>query len=106
MVRAEVVKYPSDWKDCGYNEIINGKERYRIINRDKLSEFLEIKNFELPEFYKERSDYLLSKEEENIRESEWSESIAVGSKTFVERIKETIFSKTIRRKVKKKLMET
>ncbi len=100
MIRAGVVKHPSDWKDCGYKEIINGKERYRIINREKLSELLEIKTFELAEFYIERSNYLFSKKE-NIHEPEWSESIAVGSNTFVKEIKETMFLKTKRRKVKK-----
>ncbi len=98
MIRAGVVKYPSDWKECGYSEIINGKKRYGIINRNKLSELLEIKNSELPQFYNERTEYLLSRGEDNLREPEWAQSIAVGSEKYTKEISNIVGTQT--RKVK------
>ena len=98
MIRAGVVQHPSDWKECGYSEIITGKERYGIINRNKLSELLEIKKSELAQFYNERTEYLLSREENNIREPEWTKSIAVGREEFTKEISDAVRVKN--RKIK------
>ena len=93
MVRAGVVNHPSEWKGCGYNEIMRGKKRYRIIDRKKLSELLELSDIKnLPEFYNERTEYILSKIEDYKYEPEWTESIAIGSEHFVEQVKENINS--------------
>ena len=100
MVRAGVVKHPSDWKESGFNEIIKGQNRYRIINREKLSELLGLLNVEeLSDFYNERTEYFLNRIEENKYAAEWTESIAVGSRCFVQEIKKTITSK--KRTIKK-----
>lgn len=48
MVRAGLVKHPSDWKWCGYHEIQNPKQRYRIIDYQRLmrlSGFDDYENF-------------------------------------------------------------
>jgi len=36
MVRAGVVKHPSEWSQSGFNEIQSPPERYQLINQEKL----------------------------------------------------------------------
>jgi putative transposase len=42
MVRAGIVKHPSDWPHSGYGEIQNAPERYRLIDRKALMHLLSI----------------------------------------------------------------
>jgi len=91
MVRAGVVSHPSEWKECGYNEIIKGTVRYRIIDRDKLSELLEVDKKDLREFYNERTEYMLS--EKISHEPAWTESIAVGGQRFIAGVREVVKSR-------------
>lgn len=44
MVRAGVVKHASEWSYCGYNEIQNPRQRYRLIDYEGLNHFLSFKN--------------------------------------------------------------
>jgi putative transposase len=44
MGRAGVVQYPVDWKYGGYHEIQNPKQRYSLVNRQKLADLLGIKD--------------------------------------------------------------
>jgi len=92
MVRAGVVDYPSEWKECGYNEIMNGCIRYRIIDRNKLAELLEIPKNKLREFYEERTKYMLSEKLNINQESVWTESIAIGSEQFIDGVREVVKS--------------
>ncbi len=93
MVRAGVVNHPFEWKECGYNEIMRSRNRYRIISREKLPELLGLSDVKkLPEFYNEQTKYILTRIEDNKYEPEWTESIAVGSECFLEQIKKTIIS--------------
>ena len=91
MIRAGVVTHPDEWPACGYREIINGKERYKIIDRDMLSKLM-IKNTpeKLGEIYKAHTDELITAEYVGKREPEWTESIAVGSDEFIDSIKSKI----------------
>jgi len=41
MVRNGQVKNPSEWNNCGYNEITGERKRYRIINRNLLMEKID-----------------------------------------------------------------
>ena len=88
---AGVVSHPSEWKECGYNEIMKGAVRYRIIDRDKLSELLEIDKKDLREFYNERTEYMLS--EKISHEPAWTESIAVGGQRFIAGVREVVKSR-------------
>lgn len=45
MVRAGVVRYPSEWNFGGYFEIHNPKQRYAIINRCELSYLIGIRDY-------------------------------------------------------------
>ena len=51
MVRAGVVKHPKDWPYCGYQEIINYKQKYTLINRKKLIQAIEIQGEVLENTY-------------------------------------------------------
>jgi putative transposase len=83
MVRAGVVEHPSEWSFGGYNEIHNPKQRYTLINRQKLMDMLGILDYkQLGRSYNKWVDEILKKGS-NKREPKWTESIAIGSKEFV-----------------------
>jgi REP-associated tyrosine transposase len=44
MVRAGVVQHPGEWVHAGYREIQNPKQRYTLIDRQKLTTLLGMKN--------------------------------------------------------------
>ncbi|MEJ2181762.1 MAG: hypothetical protein P8Y28_15390 [Gammaproteobacteria bacterium] len=56
MVRAGVVKHPCDWSASGYHEIQTSSQRYRIVDLEALYAAM------------------------------WSQSIAIGSEKFVEKV--------------------
>ena len=86
MVRAGVVDHPSEWEFCGYNEIQNPKKKKGIIDFEILMNLLEIENRNtLKEVHNEWVDNALSCNN-NVRESHWTQSIAVGSKDFTEKV--------------------
>jgi len=87
MVRAGVVTHPSEWPFSGYNEIQNPRQRYSLIDHGGLRDLLNIKSMEgLKESYREWVEESLGRQGGK-RESRWTESIAVGSKAFVEKTK-------------------
>ncbi|MFW6132058.1 MAG: transposase [Candidatus Aminicenantaceae bacterium] len=98
MVRAGVVKHPAEWPYCGYQELTSKKIRYTLINKKRLLQILQIKEKNFHEIYNEWiNDYL---EQENFyRESCWTESIAVGNKQFVERVKKKLGVKAKGRRI-------
>jgi REP element-mobilizing transposase RayT len=99
MVRAGVVNHPTEWNFGGYNEIQKPRERYALIDYKRLMELLHISTFdELRNSHKKWVEEIL-KTKNNVRESKWSKSIAVGSKGFVEGIKEKLGIRAKGRKV-------
>jgi putative transposase len=90
MVRCGVVKHPRDWQWLGYHEMVGSRRRYRLIDLDRLCWRLRASS---PE---ELRKNLLANLEERIareevkREPCWTESLAVGSLEFVEKIKPLI----------------
>ncbi|MEE9500801.1 MAG: transposase [Candidatus Aminicenantaceae bacterium] len=99
MVRAGVVNHPKDWTHCGYNEIISQRQRYRLLDRDQLIKLLNLNTQnELREFYETSISTVI--ESNNLkRESMWTESLAVGSKIFVEQISKRLGYKARGRKL-------
>ncbi len=87
MIRAGAVKHPSEWKCCGYHELQSIPERKRIIDYNSLTTLLGFNSYE--EFKITHQN--LINEALNTgglnREEKWTESIAVGSRSFVEEIK-------------------
>lgn len=102
MVRAGVVKHPSDWQHGGYREILNPPKRYSIIDQKVLINKCG---------YKDNEQFLTSYEElvetatrggQTVRDPVWSESIAVGGKKFISDIGEKLGVKAKGRKAVQK----
>ena len=91
MVRAGVVKHPSAWPFCGYNEIQNPRERRSLIDHETLMGLFGVgSREELKEAYRDLVSEGLEKEKYRERQSCWSESIAFGSERFVREVKERL----------------
>jgi putative transposase len=84
MVRAGVVRHPSEWPMCGYCEIQRSPKRYAVIDRSALIEVLGFRD--LGQLQRACRDWiedgLHSKYQS--RDGVWSESLAVGRPEFVE----------------------
>ncbi len=82
-----------EWPWSGYNEIQNPSERYNLINHTKLMGLLGIQDHTtLAGYHSKWVDDAL-KQDSHQRESKWTESIAVGSRTFVEETKKQLQSR-------------
>jgi putative transposase len=87
MVRAGVVKHPSMWSFCGYNEIQEPRRKNVLIDYEKRQKHVGAESYE----QLKRShrgwveEYLM--DGEKIRQEEWTSSIAVGNRSFVENVK-------------------
>lgn len=103
MVRAGAVKHPSEWPHCGYGEILNPPSRYSIIDQKALMSKCGYNSEE--QFRKDYKGWLESatRDRKPLREPAWSESIAVGSKAFINNIKEKLGVKAKGRKTVEKL---
>jgi len=87
MVRAGVVDHPSRWSFGGYNDIQEPRRKCKLIAYDQLRRLLDFDTYEqLKNAHKFWVDEAL-KDGGSGREERWSQSIAVGSEEFVERIK-------------------
>lgn len=84
MVRAGRVDHPSDWKVCGFNEIQHPPQRYRIIDLQALCQLtcstsvasLQRAHLKWVEYALQRGD--------RAREPVWTETVAVGSKPYLD----------------------
>ena len=90
MVRAGVVDHPSNWQCCGFHEIQHPKKRYRLIDRERLSQLLGIDSADrLIDSHGQWIEAEL-KRKEKVRQERWTERIAVGGKTYVESIRDRL----------------
>jgi putative transposase len=91
MVRAGVVKHPSEWPFCGYQELFGLRQRYRLIDQGRLFEVLEATEHpeRLLENYRASIEEAIDRRAFE-REEMWTESLAVGSEAFVKRTGTTI----------------
>ncbi|MGH7846921.1 MAG: transposase [Candidatus Binatia bacterium] len=99
MVRAGVINHPSNWVHSGYREIQKPPKRYAIIDLQELTAlcgFADLKNFQRA--HRQWVDQALS-EKRAVRDHRWSESIAVGSLSFVENVKRDLGSRAAHRAV-------
>jgi hypothetical protein len=89
MVRVGVVAHPSGWRWSGFHEIQNPKSRYRLIDHEILRGFLNLKDQD--ELAKTHQGWIESQlKGRPTRQAHFSKSIAVGSRIFVERIREQL----------------
>ena len=99
MVRAGVVNHPSEWPFSGYNEIQYPRERYGLIDHESLIGAIGIgKMEELRESHRMWVEEALAQRRQG-REPRWTESIAVGSESFVEQTKASLGIRAIGREV-------
>ena len=99
MVRAGVVKHPAEWAHSGYREIQEPPERYAIIDLRGLSAlcgFAEVADFQ--QAHRQWVGEALSCKMA-VRDDRWSEAIAVGSLTFVDKVKSELGFKARYREV-------
>ncbi len=90
MVRAGVVQHPSEWSLCGYNEIQNPPERYRIID---IKALLSLFSFHDEKEFQSMHRELVNRELENgppVKNSLWSESLAFGSESYIEDVQDKL----------------
>lgn len=98
MVRAGVVHHPSEWEYGGYNELQHPKQRYSLIDRQKLSSLIGLQNQDrVSETHRNWVEESLKKSI-NKRDGKWTESIAVGDKDFVLETKAKLGAKAVGRK--------
>jgi len=87
MVRAGVVEHPAQWEFCGYNEIQNPMKRKGIIDFDRLISLLGFENYDdLKDAHYKWVESAIQTNNSG-KENKWAQSIAVGSKTFIEKMK-------------------
>jgi REP-associated tyrosine transposase len=90
MVRTGTVSHPLEWEFCGYNEIQNPRERYALINYTKLTELLHSRSIEdFKDTYNRWIEETL-RIDHHVRDSKWTQSVAVGGKEFVEMTKDSL----------------
>jgi putative transposase len=100
MVRAGVVTHPSMWPFCGYHEIRKPRKKNVLIQYDTLRALLGMNS------YKSMRNQYTGWIEDSIRNREikrdekWTNSIAVGSKSFVDKLKSRLIGVAAGRKVK------
>ncbi len=86
MVRAGVVVHPQAWRWCGHDELTGVRKRYTMIAMDRLLNSLELNvKSEFLALYEEGLQALIERGQLS-REALWTESLAVGDRTFVERV--------------------
>lgn len=99
MVRAGVVKHSSEWPHGGYREIQNAPQRYRLIDRNALMHLLGIGDSDRLSLFHLNWVTEALKINEKIRESRWSESVAVGDLSFVKSIKTELGARAFGRNI-------
>ena len=90
MVRNGVVGHPSAWPFGGYNEIQKPRRKNVLIAYQKLAELAGFENYNT---FREAHQEIVNESLANgniQRQNQWTKSIAVGSKSFIETIKEKL----------------
>lgn len=101
MVRAGVVRHPSEWLFCGYNELMRNPQRYRLININRVMDLIGIHDLtKLRKFYSACIESSLATDK-MIRDRRWTESMAVGTEAFIHSVYNQLGNKTKYRKIQK-----
>jgi putative transposase len=87
MVRAGVVSHASMWPSCGYHEIQEPRRKNVLIDYERLQRLLGAGSYDqLRSSHKGWVEEYIG-DGERARREEWTDSIAVGSVPFVEKVK-------------------
>jgi REP element-mobilizing transposase RayT len=99
MVRAGVVKHPSEWPFGGFHEIRQPRRKCRLIVHEHLLDLLGIATHEqLQEAHAHWIEEALARSR-YYREDKWTSSIGVGSEEFVKKVKNDLGIRARGRKV-------
>jgi putative transposase len=95
MVRANVVDHPDEWPFCGYYELQRQWVRYRnrVVDLNALLHVLGMKDVQ--ELKEARRAWIEAAFQSGTfeRDPKWTESVAVGSKNYVEKIRQRLGGK-------------
>ena len=87
MVRAGEVRHPANWPACGYDELTGKRKRYRIIDMEHLVARTGMQSAaDFHAWYREGIERKLA-EGRMEREGHWTESLAVGDRRFIDRMR-------------------
>jgi putative transposase len=91
MVRAGAVDCPSEWPWCSYGELTGSRKRYRLIDQDHFERAFGSR----PDDPRFQADYAACVEQKMAtksldREPFWSDSLAVGSESYLNEVELTI----------------
>ncbi|MDA1044208.1 MAG: transposase [Verrucomicrobia bacterium] len=96
MCRNGVVQHPSQWQTCGYHEVQEARARYRIIDRERLTDLLGLRSVdELPDAQKRWVEDGQTRAMGH--DPAWSESLAVGSESFGQRVQHQLGVRALHR---------
>jgi putative transposase len=100
MVRAGIVNHPSQWSFGGYNEIQSPRRKCVLIAYEKLAALAGYQTYN--SFRESHRDWVNESlaSGNNVRDSRWTRSIAVGGEQFVERIKADLGTKALGRQIR------
>ena len=93
MVRAGVVRHPREWPWVGYHEIVGIRRRYRLLDLERLcwrlgqTDLAEVRRNLEASLEKARD------RDEAKRQGYWTESLAIGSPLFIQKIRPSIHSR-------------
>jgi len=90
MVRAGVVTHPAQWPCCSYSEWFGSRRRYGVVDCHECLRVLGGRNLEQFRAHYEALICARLAKDVMAREPHWTESIAVGSRPFVESIAATV----------------
>ncbi len=93
MVRCRRVAHPRDWDWLGYHEMMGQRQRYRVLDLDRLCWRLQADSLEDVRNHLEAALGEQVAQEQVQREPCWTEGLAVGSAGFLERIRPLILSR-------------
>ncbi|MFO7559037.1 MAG: transposase [Desulfobacterales bacterium] len=103
MVRAGVVSHPEQWTHGGYKEIHRPRRKNILIDYETLGHLSGINDFEDFQSAHRRWVQTALSDAEVKREDCWTQSIATGSRSFVESVKGQMRSLAIGRNVREKI---
>ena len=93
MVRCGRVSHPRQWEWVGYHEIMGTRERYRLLDLERLCWRLGTDRLEE---VRKNLDWSLTEtmaRDQSKRQPFWTESLAVGSVGFLNKVKPLILSR-------------
>lgn len=93
MVRCGVGRHPRDWPWVGYHEIMGCRKRYRLVDLDRLCWRMRAASLEKVQRNLEAGIAEKIARDEMKRMEHWTQSLCVGSRSFVEQSQGKIFTR-------------